>query len=95
MGLMTFKCPKKETEQKVRVYLQPTVGVILVLLLREQITTFLRVYHLQKGCDFWCGFGAVSGVVYRHLKFIKFINPINLGAKIKVLTSSFRNCPWI
>ena len=35
-------------------------------------------------CSFWCGF--------RHLKFI---NPINLGANIKVLTSIFRNCPWI
>ena len=34
--------------------------------------------------SFWCGF--------RHLKLI---NPINLGAKRKVLSSSFRNCPWI
>ena len=28
------------------------LGAILVLLLREQITTFLRVYHLQKGVIF-------------------------------------------
>ena len=30
-----------------------------------------------------------------HISYNKACNPINLGAKLKPLISSFRKCPWI